>query len=469
MQVARGAQSTRRAAASNAPTEPGPVACPVTRPDHRAEATPASPLSPWTLVEDKYRLKRPLGRGGMAEVLLAHDLALDRDVALKFLGTSLLGDPDWRERFLTEARSMARVHHPNVAQIFAFGVHAGRPYFAMELVRGATLAEWIRATPQPSLAQVADIVEAVAQGLHAIHSAGLAHHDIKPTNILIGDDGRIVVSDLGLARLADGVSRSGVSGTLHYMAPEQFAPRSLRAGTLLQTDVYQLGITVYEMLAGAVPFSGEDARSIIRRHRSGSIPPITTVRPDLEQELEAVLAKALAKDPADRFASAIAFSQALTELAPVRPSARPSGVTPRRKLRILVAEDDDFLRSAMCATIATAFSAEAEVDAVEDGDAAKKAIANKRYDILVLDQHMPGCTGLEVAAAAACSQGAPRMILVTAEGGAEEWRTLRNLGGDMLLLKPLDADQLVDSIHRCASLLTGGARMGAALIPPSST
>lgn len=407
------------------------------------------PLAVGRLVDERFRLVRSLGAGGMAQVMLARDVALDREVALKFLGPTLLTDPVWRDRFVVEARNMARVRHVNVVQIHSFGMHEGWPYFVMEYVPGGTLAEWIHRHQHPPVADVVALIRQVAAGIDAIHAAGLVHHDVKPTNVLVGDDGRVAIADLGLARLISGLGgRQGTSGTPRYMAPEQFTIRPFPPEHLLRTDIYQLGVTAFEMLVGRAPFDGPDPLTVFRKHRSEPPPLPSSWRKDLGHEVDLAILTALAKDPARRHPSATAFCDALGAAAPAL-NARRTDFATALPLRVLVADDDPAQLAATSAVLRGGLPTGSEVDAVADGAEAMLAAGARRYDVLVLDLRMPGMSGLEVAAAIR-AESRRRVVLVTADGGADEWRALRALGGEAMLLKPFDTEQLVDTVRRVA-------------------
>lgn len=429
---------------------------PPTAPDSREGGVPrSSQLSPGRLIDEKFRLKKLLGLGGMAEVLLAQDVTLGRDVALKFLGSNLLVDPTWRARFTVEAQNMARVRHPNVVQVYSFGVHDGWPYFVMEYVRGTSLADRLRAYPLPPPEEIADIVRQVSAGLDAIHAAGLVHHDVKPANILLGDDGRVVLADLGLARLVS--SRAGgaaIAGTPRYMAPEQLALMPLGPELAPRTDVYQLGVTTYEMLTGRVPFDAAEPLVVLEKHRAQIPKPPSSERGGLNPTIDRVVATALAKDPSLRYSTASAFAEALAEAIDPNRGWRRISNRPARPLRILVADDDPYQLRATLALLELELPAGTVVEGVPDGLAALSRITLEPFDVLVLDLHMPGRSGLEVAAALPTIKlpgRRPRMVLVTAEGGSQEWRAFRAVGGDALLLKPIDAEQLLQTVERLAT------------------
>ncbi|HBL29871.1 MAG TPA: hypothetical protein DD490_23790 [Acidobacteria bacterium] len=298
----------------------------------QAELTPDSPpgggagfspehrfLAGWP----RYRVERLLGSGGMGTVFLAFDPSLDRRVALKLLHRNA---PEQTARFLREARAQARVEHPNICQVHEVGEVEGRPYIAMQHIEGKSLAE-LRGelTPEATVR----LVREVAQAIHAAHKTGLIHRDLKPANILVagGDDGDLqpYVVDFGLARDQGdtAVSASGViSGTPSYLSPEQ------AQGTLLdrRSDVYSLGVILYEMLAGEPPFQGGNPVHVVVRVLQEDAVPLRKVVPSIPRDLETIVTKCLEKDPARRYDSARALADDLGRWLEGEPiAARPAG------------------------------------------------------------------------------------------------------------------------------------------------
>lgn len=406
-----------------------------------------SELAAGTIVGEQYRIVRPLGKGGMAEVMLARDLTLDRDVALKFLAPQLLESPAWRSRFVAEARIMARVTHPNVVQVYAYDVHAGWPYFVMEYVAGESLRDRLRREPFPTVAESLAILDQVAAGLTAIHDAGIVHHDVKPANVLLGPNGRVFVADLGLSRLiAAGAELAPArAGTPRYMAPEQLETNPQPAELARRTDVYQLGVVAYELLTQSAPFSGDDDQKIIAKHCIARPLRPSQVRPDLGPLFDLPILMALEKNPRDRMASPRELVDQLKQAY----SAAP------RSLRILIADDEPDLLKATTMVIQSSLPRSTIVTAT-DGPSALELATSTPFDVVLLDLQMPGMSGLEVAAALRCtSESPPGIVVMTAVGGAAEWRVLKEIGVDGMLLKPLDADLLVATVERAAALRAG--------------
>ena len=273
---------------------------------------------------DRYRIERQLGRGGMATVYLAHDLAHHRPVALKVLNP-LLAAVVSRERFLREIRITGRLDHPNILPLLDSGIAGDLPWYSMPFVEADSLQERLARTGRLPLAEVLRVGRQVAAALDYAHAAGVVHRDIKPGNILLSGE-RAWIADFGIARMAAGdrdspiTSGSLVIGTPYYMSPEQ-----ARGGAPIdgRSDVYSLGCVLYEMLAGQPPFSGATREAILARHAVDPVPPVATVRPEVGRAADGVLRQALAKSPGDRFATAGAVVAALEALTPASAPRSP--------------------------------------------------------------------------------------------------------------------------------------------------
>ena len=280
---------------------------------------------------DRYRIERELGAGGMATVYLAHDVKHDRKVALKVLRPELSAVIG-AERFLVEIKTTANLQHPHILALYDSGQVDGTVFYVMPFVEGESLRDRLNRETQLPVADAVRIATEVAGALDYAHRHGVIHRDIKPENILL-HDGRALVADFGIALAAcrtEGGSRmteTGMSlGTPHYMSPEQaLGERNLDA----RTDVYALGCVLHELLAGEPPFSGPTAQAIIARVMSSEPEPVTALRKTVPEPVADAILTALAKLPADRFASAAEFATALGSDGPrsrVRhSSSRPGG------------------------------------------------------------------------------------------------------------------------------------------------
>jgi formylglycine-generating enzyme required for sulfatase activity len=291
-------------------------------------------LAPGSTLGD-YELLETLGGGGMGLVFRARQRRLDRDVALKIIRPERLGSATSLQRFRREARGLARLAHPNVVALFDSGVVDGVPYMAMELVPGRGLDDDIasaRETGRPlAVADVLDWGGQLADALQAAHEAGLVHRDVKPSNVRIDLDGRARLLDFGIVRDldSDSLTLTGpFAGSPAYAAPEQIAGGSESIDA--RTDVYALGVLLYEALTGAVPFPGEGAERVFHRILSEEPLPPRRARSDVPQDLQVVVLKALEKDPRRRYASARALGDDLRAVRELRPiAARPPGALAR--------------------------------------------------------------------------------------------------------------------------------------------
>ena len=271
----------------------------------------------WQELGGRYRREGLLGRGGMASVFLAQDLKNRRRVAIKVLQPELASAFD-AERFRLEVETAAALSHPNILPLFDSGEAGGRLFYVMPYVEGETLRQRLDREHQLSIDEAVKIACEVAQALAYAHSLGVVHRDIKPENIMFMS-GSAVVTDFGVARALTATSAAPITptgvavGTPSYMSPEQASGTAVVDG---RADVYAIGCVLYEMLAGSVPFSGPTPQAVMARHTIDAVPPIRTVRPTVPDALEQVILKALAKTPADRYATASQLADALRARAP---------------------------------------------------------------------------------------------------------------------------------------------------------
>lgn len=409
-------------------------------------AAKAPPQPTWegpqvgSIVDGAYRVVGPLGQGGMGVVLLAVDQRLEREVAIKLIRPAYVANKKARERFLIEARAMARVRHENVVEIFNYGEIGGSPYFIMEYVPGNNIANWldelILEDRLPSIDEALGYLDQVCRGLSAIHASGAVHGDLKPSNILLGQASRVAITDLGLSRLFDHttghIGDHPMAGTPAYLAPE-FSRQDLPAHLLQRSDIYSLGVIAYEMLTGEPAYDIVTTQDMMSAHAQPPTLP-SKLRPELTTAFDAPLLSALNADPTRRTASADQFRRQLL-------AARENIHARRGPIRILVADDDgDFLALAR-ETLAYGLPG-AEIETVRDGEAALAAIDREPAALAVIDLDMPGMNGVELTAALRANYRLP-IVVCTASGGAPDWRLLSSLGADGFLVKPIDPFALV--------------------------
>jgi beta-lactam-binding protein with PASTA domain/predicted Ser/Thr protein kinase len=280
--------------------------------------------------DGRYRVLGRLGVGGMATVYLAEDSSLGRKVALKVMAERYAEDGEFVERFRREAQAAARLNHPNIIAVYDRGEADGRPYIAMEYLQGRTLKQVIQKDgPLPAERAVAIAMQVLA-GLRYAHEHGVVHRDVKPHNVLVGDDGRIKVTDFGIAHAGDPqmTEVGSIVGTAQYLSPEQARGRTVGP----QTDIYSLGVVLYEMLSGRVPFEGDSSVAIAMQHVSDSPPPLRSLAPLVPESLAMVVAHAMLKEPTQRYASADEFAADLDRvrrgLVPVAATAMMAAVPP---------------------------------------------------------------------------------------------------------------------------------------------
>src|SRR5215470_6756512 len=275
-------------------------------------SAPSAPIKELTGRIGKYDIQKPLGKGAMGMVYLAHDTILERDVALKVMVANIADDPELNERFKREAKAVAKMTHPNVVNVFDLGTHTdGSPYIAMELLKGQDLQKVMRQTPPLDLDRKVAIIVQVLAGLAHAHQAGIVHRDIKPANIFINQDGTVKIMDFGVARLttASMTGTGNIVGTADYMSPEQVKGAKVDG----RSDIFSVGCMLYELLAGRRPFHSDNLMAIFYK--------ITHEEPEYDllprggetADLLPILRKSLAKELPDRYQTAREMAADLRE------------------------------------------------------------------------------------------------------------------------------------------------------------
>src|ERR687884_30623 len=255
-----------------------------------------------SVFDGRYRIVRKLGAGGMADVYLAEDQELGRRVAIKILNDRHAADDSFVERFRREAKNAAGLSHPNIVSIYDRGEAEGTYYIAMEYLDGRSLKELIVGRGPAPVSVAIDYARQILAAVRFAHRHGIVHRDIKPHNVLVDGEGRVKVTDFGIARAgASQMTEAGsIVGTAQYLSPEQ------AKGTAVdqRSDIYSVGVVLYELLTGKVPFTGDTAVEIAMRHLSSVPEPPSALREDVSPELDMVVLRALAKDPDDRYQTA---------------------------------------------------------------------------------------------------------------------------------------------------------------------
>jgi serine/threonine protein kinase/beta-lactam-binding protein with PASTA domain len=299
------------------------------------------------LLDGRYRVESRIARGGMATVYTALDTRLERIVAVKVMHPVFADDDEFVARFIREAKSAARLSHPNVVAVFDQGEDAGHVFLAMEYIQGRTLRDLIRERGQLSSQEALSIMAPVLSALAAAHAAGLIHRDIKPENVLLADDGRVKVADFGLARAMAGrqTTTSTLIGTVAYLAPEQIT----RGVADARTDVYAAGIVLFEMVTGQPPYDGDTPISVAYRHAHEDVPVPSSLVPGIPPAVDALIERATARNPDQRPGDAAAFLTLVQRVRRTLPALdadgdRPTVFTPRGH-ETLVVELPDAARS----------------------------------------------------------------------------------------------------------------------------
>jgi serine/threonine-protein kinase len=427
-------------AAATAPTLPSRGSPSDPTPTGEEPRSETRAIEPAARIGDVYRVLGTLGTGAMGTVLLAQDESLDRRVAIKFIRHDLI-DSDFRLRFIEEARAMARVNHPNVLQIYAFGEHRCVPYFVMEFVDGMTLEQWRGRRAMPiDVDLLMRIIDETCHGLSAIHAADTLHRDLKPSNILLDAKLRPRIADMGLAvlRRDHGSMHCEIAGTPAYMAPEVAFGREVDHAHRSRADVYSLACVAYELLTGQPPFQAETQVALMLRHATAPVPPPSQFNAALAPEVDRAILRAHAKDPAGRTPTAEALR---SELMLGHSDPEPE--------RILVVDDDVDSRDALRSYLELRFP-DAEVEGECDGFGAIAAFDRRPPSVVILDLCMPGLDGLQVTEQIRRREESRRVpiIIVTASGGPEQWGKLSDLGADGFLVKPISFDDVVALIRR---------------------
>ena len=251
-------------------------------------------------INDRYQIIKSIGEGGMANVYLAYDTILDRDVAVKVLRGDLSNDEKFVRRFQREALNASSLSHPNIVEVYDVGDDNGQYFIVMEYIEGKNLKDLIKKRGKLTTSEVVDIMSQIADGLSVAHDSYIIHRDIKPQNIMILENGLVKITDFGIAMAMNATQltqTNSVMGSVHYLPPEQASGK----GSTLKSDIYSMGILMYELLTGVLPYRGENAVEIALKHLKEPLPSIREELPDLTQSVENIILKSAAKNPKNRY------------------------------------------------------------------------------------------------------------------------------------------------------------------------
>lgn len=344
------------------------------------------------LLGGTYEVRTLLGKGGMGEVYEVHDRVLNRRVAVKIVREGIGSD-----YLLREGRALAAIHHPGIVAVHAMGMHGDSPFLVMERVRGLSLDrlldDRVARGERFAVPEAVDLLIAIADALHVVHKTGLAHRDVKPSNVMLAPGGRVVLMDFGLVLLdADRAGHRSVAGSLQFMAPEALTG-DLAEGAGHMLDVYALGVVGFELLTGAQPFEGEEAIDLYKAKIATPLPRAKALRPDVPSALDDLLAQLMAADVSERPPGA---EPVLWQLRALRARMGAEGALgARRPFSVLIVDDDADIRQALTLTVRAAVP-DAEVETTAEGRKALASVRRRVPDLLLLDLDLPDINGIEV-------------------------------------------------------------------------
>lgn len=378
----------------------------------------------------------------MGSVVLAKDVRLGREVAVKLLSPELARTDALRKRFLEEARAMGGLRNDHVAQVYSYGTHGDEPYIVMEYITGENVVDFLdsRRTMNRDVDEdtVLSIVDQIAKGLASIHLAGIIHGDIKPSNVIVGPRLRAVVVDFGLMRwLGDVEDTSIVVGTPAYIPPEVVRADSLDLKLTPAADVFALGVTAFEMLTGRLPFVVTNVDELFDVHlKNTQAPQLSSLRPDLPRSLDEVFERVLSGDLAERYRTADDFRRALSAARSDRhPDTRPLG--------ILLADRDDEFRLGTAVALEDALPSTV-VCTAEDAEGLVAIAEREPVDVVILDSELLPGRSVDVVRALKHSPKTARLpiVVVGDDVSGELWASLHAVGADACMPKPVDLPSL---------------------------
>lgn len=430
------------------------------------------------LIEGKYKVIEELGRGGMGIVFLGKDIYLDRKVAIKFLLPEYENKPKVVRRFQREAQAMAKLTHPNVAQIYSFGVFGNHSYFVMEYIEGTSLEDKLEVLERKReylpIIEACDILIDISKGLNAIHKEEIVHRDIKPGNIAIDVlKNRSVIMDFGLGLIksqAPGKQSEIVAGTPAYMAPEMINGKELSLSEGIRSDIYSFGIMAFETLTGNLPFLSSNYLEVFQYHLHKEPPYPSSIRPGIPQSLDLVIHKCIQKDPNDRYANCDQILQDLMSIRmmelvdiqytnnkniKVEDQKKKNNKTNRdsfpspMKIKVMIADLDHEFRESLYKFLKSV-APYCRINSASSGEMVLDKLKNDKIDILISSMELEDMSGLELIGLARV-EGLLNNIftIVTAQKGSlKDKEMLKRLGIKEFLVKPLDFDQISEIINK---------------------
>jgi eukaryotic-like serine/threonine-protein kinase len=434
----------------------------------RGQSSTGQPESP--LIDGRYQVESELGRGAMGVVYLARDVWLRRAVAVKVIAPALPRDPAAVNSFLQEAMALASVRSQHVVQVYAFGPHEGSYFSAMEHIRGRSLHEIIAEHRRHGafipVHRALTILSRIADGLTAVHQAGILHRDVKPENIVIEEDtGRPVLVDFGLAAPSDvGLNLQPAGGSPAYMAPEQAGCGVPGRAVTARADLYAFGCTAFELLTGRLPFEASDPVELIEHHARTPPPVLSSVRRELAP-FDVVFTRALAKDPLDRYESCAEMASALMAAGAAWKVDEPSSIgrlsEGDRPRRVLVVDDDPAFGRFAARAVELVFQRHVQVSVTGTGAQAIAIAEQARPDLVLLDYDMPDLDGIDTLSRLRALPGGDRVrvLVLSTEAGIEvsRWR-FSILGVKDFVAKPVGLQALAERVEVIAD--RSGWRLG---------
>ena len=390
------------------------------------------------VLDEKFRLARELGRGAMGAVYLADDVSLERQVAIKVLLPEHAVHAGQAALFRREARLLAAVQHENVVRVHALGEHRGAPYLVMEHITGPTLASYLIRSVRSHDAVPLDLATALAlqlcRAVQVVHTAGIIHRDIKPANVMVAQGPRAILMDFGLAKSTDSRgSGTHIIGTPDYLAPELIRQRPKSPEEARRCDVYSLGMTIYEVMAGKLPFPSGEVADVLRKHLDEDPAAPSTFRPDLPHIFDQVILKAVARDPTKRHQTCDELLGAL--LAAHRKTLR------REPTRVLVADENPEVLRQLRQCVEAAVP-DAEVVTASDGEQVLIEAHRLPLALLIMDLSLPKLNGVEICATLRGDEATSEIpvVVMSSRSSRGDRTLLRSLGARAVVQKPMEAD-----------------------------